>query len=70
VTKRGKASSSRRKTVLTAVVVSVLIACFLDFITPDVWALMFFKGVASPSQLFQFGVVGLIVGVLVALLIR
>ena len=61
---------NKSKTILTAVVISVAIASFLDFVTPDIWTLLFFKGEASPDQLFQWGLVGLAAGFLVALALR
>ena len=61
---------NKSKTILTAVVISVAIASFLDFVTPDIWTLLFFKGEASPDQLFQWGLVGLAFGFLVALALR
>jgi hypothetical protein len=61
---------NKSKTILTAVVISVAIAFFLDFITPDVWTLLYFKGEASPQQLFQWGLIGLTVGLLTAIALR
>ena len=61
---------NKSRTILTAVVISVAIASFLDFVTPDIWTLLYFGGEASPQQLFQWGLVGLAVGFLVAVALR